>query len=502
MREFLSLRRSIPRASASIQPGLPKPAFVLLSVALVLLPGCAARRMRSDFIGFEKAYAETSNREVLLNLARLQNHDTTYFFKLGQISSSYRMQASLSGTGNYVIQGTGQGGNATGGGTPGLTYENDPAFTFIPVNDETSAQLLLKPVPAQTLYNLYLQGWRVDQLFRLMVDRIELTTPNADGKSCSVKTIRNVPPPKPAGADSDDKAYLREASSYATFLRVSALVYGLQKHGYLKLRGTSTFVAFDAKSGLPAAAAGAPDANAPKATDFATAASKNESWRLEGNQWVLGQQVNGAEFYLTNPPPAVAAVARSDRYKALKDEVLSDDSMQGLQEGEGPDQVLDILSSGFSIEEAPGAGGTADNGCGSGHANGTSAHLVLRSLIGLMAAAAQEESAFDALKANTHLLPASTSADKLLTFAQAVPPIEQVPSLRLTWSPEDKAGPGLVEVSYRGKEYMIADSGSTLVAANQYWNRDMFRLVNQLTAQVTVDISKFPLPGILQLHSD
>jgi len=53
-------------------------------------------------------------------------------------------------------------------------------------------------------------------------------------------------------------------------------------------------------------------------------------------------------------------------------------------------------------------------------------------------------------------------------------------------------------VSYRGKIYRIADKKSADVADNQYWNRDIFRLINQLTSQVTVDISKFPLTEILQ----
>ena len=57
-----------------------------------------------------------------------------------------------------------------------------------------------------------------------------------------------------------------------------------------------------------------------------------------------------------------------------------------------------------------------------------------------------------------------------------------------------------MEVNYRGANYEIADANNPQVPENQYWNRDMFRLVNQLTAQVTVDISKFPLPGILQLQ--
>ncbi len=485
---------------------------LITGFSLVALSGCAARRMRSDFIGFEKVYADTSNREVLLNLARLQNHDTTYFFKLGQISSSYRMQATLTGTGNYVTQGTGTNGNAIGGGAPGLLYENDPSFTFIPVNDETSAQLLLKPIPAQTLYNLYLQGWRVDQLFRLMVDRIELTTPSSDGKSCTVQTIRNVPPPKPKTADTDQRNYLRQASSYATFLRVSALVYGLQKRGYLKLRGTTTFVRFDDKSWIPVEppSPGKPDgaapakggASTPGAGDFAAAAAKDESWRLVDGQWVLGQQVTGAEFYLTSPAEQAALKDAKDPYQAMKEDILSDDDLKGLEVGEGPDRVLGILANGFSIEDTPGSSGTVDTSCGPGKAKIASTHLVLRSLIGLMAAAAQEEDAFDPLLANTHVLPPANAGDKPLTFADAVPPIERIPALRLQWASGDKAGPSLVQVSYGGKNYMIADAGTPLTDQNQYWNRDMFRLVNELTAQVTVDISKFPLPGIVNLHTN
>ena len=57
-------------------------------------------------------------------------------------------------------------------------------------------------------------------------------------------------------------------------------------------------------------------------------------------------------------------------------------------------------------------------------------------------------------------------------------------------------------VSYRGRDYMIADPNDPASPQNQYWNRDMFRLINALTSQVTVDISKFPIPEILQLHSD
>ena len=141
--------------------------LLLIGVLSLSLCGCAVKRLKTDFVGFERVYAETSNREVLLNLARLQNRDPTYFFKIGQITSAYKMQSSLTGTGSYTVGNSNPiVGGPAGGGTPFVNYEHDPIFTFVPVNDETNARLLLKPVPAETFYILYEQGWRVDQLFR------------------------------------------------------------------------------------------------------------------------------------------------------------------------------------------------------------------------------------------------------------------------------------------------------------------------------------------------
>jgi hypothetical protein len=58
--------------------------------------------------------------------------------------------------------------------------------------------------------------------------------------------------------------------------------------------------------------------------------------------------------------------------------------------------------------------------------------------------------------------------------------------------------PPIIQLNYRGISYRIADDKKNLGTDNQYWNRDVFRLINQLTSQVTVDISKFPLTEILQ----
>jgi hypothetical protein len=245
--------------------------------ALLGLFGCAAaKRLRTDYTGYESAFADTSNHEMLLNLARLNQHDPTYFFKMGQMATSYRMVAALTGSGNYVIQGTGSGTNAVGGGGPTVSYEKDPSFTFIPVNDETTAQLLLKPIPAELFYALYQQGWRVDQLFRLMVDRIEFRDPNTK----VWQIIRNTPT-------------TANAPDYTRFLRVSALAYEFQKRGYLLLRGHREFVPLARDVRLK---------EAPTASDILNAQSKNLIWMPQKDgQWELGQEDIEPWFELNEP---------------------------------------------------------------------------------------------------------------------------------------------------------------------------------------------------------
>jgi len=599
--------------------------------ASLLVAGCGPKRVRADFRSYENSYAVTSNREELLNLARLEQHDPTYFFKLGQINSSYRMQASLNGSGSYVTQGTAPGGgNATGGGTPGFIYENDPSFTMIPVSDEANAQILLRPVNAEVFYSLYLQSWRLDQLFRLTVDRIEFTLPEPDpdrpgqSKGCQVKVIRNLPPPSVNGPDYTNDQFA--LASYIEFLRVSAVIYALQRHGLLLLRATPSFQAFDQKSYLPnkgdnhqSAAAGAdpPDASSeaapsksspgPTAKEFDEVAAKGEVWELQGDvrgqggNWFLGTNSIEPKFQLTNHVEQSAAeagyVAECDdktdentsqnsapkcqlphygknvekiKELLLKDfeqpsngmqELLRPADQNGMYIG-GPDltEILEIIYNGFSIEESSADQDAERKLCLDSsdprHAsNRISARLVMRSLIGLMAAAAQEQGSFDQLEQSNPDLartnPGTLSELQALVtdfytaahyattgqnpkpeemtsklgqlqsqlqqagahFNDLVPKIEQIPVLKLTWkdgelekaqnSKSDLEALGLA-VDYRRQNFLITDPKleDSSIPQNAYWNRDMFRLINELGSQVSVDISKFPLPEILQLRTE
>jgi hypothetical protein len=490
--------------------------FLLSSLFVVLafgLSGCAAKRLKVDYTGFEKSYAQTSNQELLLNLARLENRDPTYFFKIGSIQSTYKMAVGLQGNAGYSLQASNVAiGSPAGSGTPSATYENDPVFTFIPVNDETNAQLLLKPIPSETFYFLYEQGWRVDQLVRLMVDRLELTRYDANAHTCSVETIRNTPP-------SDYRRDQAALSGYATFLRISAIAYWLQRHGYLLLRGSNTFQAYTIENqpGLDASAAGA--SNAPKGSDFVSAAQKNAVWQLDPKTktWLLGEKVFSPVFslYPLEPPsdPTSGQDATTENYGKLvpgigkiEAQIKADPEMAGLEEGPALHEMLSELAAGFTIEGSASEQDACNLNVSKKSGVSVTAHLVMRSLIGLMAAAAQEQEPFEMLTKEDPVIPPSSylsakqreALGPSRPFKEVVPGIEQLPLLRLMGHSEPEQMTPIIQLNYRGKNYRIADETSTVGTDNQYWNRDVFRLINQLTSQVTVDISKFPLTEILQ----
>ena len=551
-RRFLRLRPAFPQSASRLG--------TILAIACIVplcLCGCGPRRVKADFKNYEAAYAQTSNHQMLLNLARLRNHDPAYFFKLGQITSSYRMQGSVTGTGQMTSS-SGAVQIPNGGGSTGLIYENDPTFQFIPVNDDTNARLLLEPIQAETFDALYQQGWRLDQLFRLLVDRIEITRPvrvvrnGKPGMDCEVETIRNLPPPTANPVTPEDRDAL---SNYVTFLRVSALVYELQKEGHLVLGSTETFQPYD-KDALISFGAGkgtgdkntSPDAGGdkPKESDNANAGGsvmqgaqgplqikdledavdKNNMWKRTSLGWELGHKVFAPVFYLTPMMPVTTIEDGQPvtTYVADVDQIIPDIHLPELSSGSALKNAMLVLANGFSIQTqesqqeieqdvcpAPNPSPTAEASGTAPVAAGQvkmSAKLILRSLIAVMAAASQEEEVFEALKDSNQPIPPSqydSQEDRNAppeTFSQAVPPIEQIPLLQLQWADRNEVKEPLVELSYQGKDFLVTDPENPSDPENQYWNRDMFRLINALTSQVTVDISKFPLPEILQLHSD
>lgn len=439
-----SARSALAAAKRMMLPGVA-------GLGVLFWSGCAADRLKGDFRGYEGAYAESANRQMLLNLARLEQHHPTFFFKLGQISTGYRMQANM---GNVISQSEKP---LTGAwtGTPSLGFEKSPQFTFIPVNDDALTERLLKPVSADIFYALYQQGWRVDQLFRLMVDRIEMRKTGSD----AVEVFRNVPT-----ADNQE--------GFATFLRVSAIAHELQLRGLLILDGQKKFIPL-AKTWQRK--------EAPDAKDLWEAQGKRAIWqRNDEGAWELGQEKLQAVFRLNLPTENEAKRNQEiSQYERLVAQAAPE-----LEQSASLMNTLRVLVNGFAIQESV-EGNKFDRGFGP-----ESCHLVMRSLISLMAAAAQEQPAFDELM-------------QAPTFAKLIPVKERQPVLRLRWMvPETQLTPPLIQLDYARNTYRVADQKSESALQADSWNRDVFRLISQLASQVTVDISKFPLPEILQLRTN
>jgi hypothetical protein len=124
---------------------------------------------------------------------------------------------------------------------------------------------------------------------------------------------------------------------------------------------------------------------------------------------------------------------------------------------------------------------------GSTNVKGPHASLILRSFNSVLDAVAQEQRAFNALSYDV--------------FEQQIPVDQRRPVLRTDWSefnPNEtlKARNGLlrpvVNLNFNGKRYQITDpaKGDPL-DPDCRWNRDVFRLLIDLSYQVTVDITKF-----------
>ena len=495
-----------PRPQLRVRAGL----FFLVGAAL-LLAGCGHMRYQGDSNGFNAAYADASNRQMLLNLARLDQHDPTYFLQFGQISVSYQFTSSLAGTSNNTVPSGLRVPVVGETGTIGVGASTQPSFTFIPVNDQLVAQELLQPVNAQVLYSLFEEGAPVDELLRLMVERMEIQLPGQATSQVFTNSLVD-----------DNSSIHNGAFSYATFLKVCAIARQLQLADCLELKMVSKFK--EVAKGWSTGSL--------KSADIVSARDKGLVYKHEKDgKWHLGNMEMTPKFVLKPGSDAVLAALGKNPYYA-----------QGLSLG----NMTKILAAGFTVEgnvdKAPpsstggggssgksddssdsGGGGGGGGGKGGGKggggsapgddppakdddsssssdysnsvadddsddaSNGEGSRLVLRSFLLILTAASQEENGFQSYFVHS-------------PYYNLTPPEERQPILKIRWDSGD--GPTispLMSLSYRGTSYAITDPDTGKLDQQASWNRDVFRLIVQLASQVSVDISKFPLPTSLQV---
>lgn len=186
--------------------------------------GCQGpRALQGSFIGYSAAYAEISNEQMLLNLARSANSHPVYFLQMGPINSTFQFgangggnigQARTRASGGAAAQMPGLTDTVNFGGQLGATVGEQPSFNFTPLNGSSFAAAVFNPIDPKIFFNLYDQGWPVDQLLRTMVSTLSI--PEKGG----LRTFMNV-------------LDLERPQNYRNFLTIAGIARELQKRHLL-----------------------------------------------------------------------------------------------------------------------------------------------------------------------------------------------------------------------------------------------------------------------------
>lgn len=425
------------------------PPLLAVGTALVL-SACATRKLAPDFAAISDAYAENMNRQMLLNLARLDQGHPAYFMAIGEVRVARSQNASLSGgttsSHNRTVSAVAQAlsGTLSGSGSENIS----PTFVFIPINSEEASKQLLSPIPVEVFATLYEQGWPVDQLLRVMVERIEVRFD--DPERLPILLVNS-----PTRAD---------AEHFARFLRTCEVIRELQTRGGLRLASETTFNPV-ADVPITAAQLGVDELN--------DTADQGRSWRRRSDgTYEMGTRRNRLRF-VADERVVDAAL------QEIRDAAVAESAWSAFGTDRGQAEIRNIES---VLKSQPEIQADRHAAAGSSPSAGTGVQtiLVLRSFRNMLEAVAQEQRAFDELAQHS-------------PFLRGLPEGQKRPVLRTDWTGRDDVlANQLATVRYADREYTVADPADLPVTSLEArWNRDVFRLLINLSSQVTVDITKF-----------
>ncbi len=523
----------------------PTPSVLAVVCALTLFGGCASRpALRRSFNDYGDVYADTQNRQMLLNLARLHEHEPTYFFQLTQISASYTFTSQLGLGDNKEIGLTNNGATNfhVANGTLSGTATHQPVFTLVPLAGDKFAQQLLQPIKPEVFYDLYEEGWPIDLLMRVLIEKIEIfpdavtgdevpaeqaglahgregrgrageTAVSEPKKDDRTEILENDPwqgirDPK----DPVDVAPDGPKGHYDRFLRACALAREYQRHGLLYLAVGDS----ETKPGAKQAKV------AEEPQDEAKALTSLLKTLTSALQKGASEEGSG-----TSPPKAGGAAGKSGQPgKDFYFQIIANDTSfalcNALAEQKaywGWDDPINrfnlLVFKGFEVADKPQGNGPFR------------VRLIMRSLITVMNALANEGDGFRLFRdyfqgdgggeiARRPARPAPPRIVDIRTISKTAPIPLAPQGEPLYWAPlpdlEDHAtldliptsatriGHVVAELNYAGRHYVVADPPDLPGQPSSTQNRDVFRLLVQLSFLATTDPAAYATPSLIQLH--
>ena len=187
---------------------------VLLILLSALVTGChvpsnVALRGKGGRSAYNTTLQQTGKEQILLNLVRLRFSDTPYFLNVSNITTQFTYDSGLKA--NFPIPGTDSENPMDLTGT--FNWRNSPTISYSPLEGQSFAEQLLKPLDLVILQHLIYSGWDVDRIFRLTVQSFDNSKNVATGAG---------PIPK-------------LSSEYQRFFKITELMRKLQIQGKLNI---------------------------------------------------------------------------------------------------------------------------------------------------------------------------------------------------------------------------------------------------------------------------
>ena len=530
---------------------------------VLLLAGCFGAVLQSSYNDYSDVYAQTQNRQMLLNLARMHEGFPIYFFQLGNISASYTFSENATLAGNRTSTQTGAAAAANGfssGFNFGESMTHNPTFQYVPLAGANFATQMLQPIKPTVFYELYQEGLPVDELMRVLIQRVEVD--NTDGTKMylendawdGAETNNPVDGPTPNSIPALQIAH----KNYALFLDCCRLARICQQQGLLHLSYVNEVqplanVTFSFDPNYSASATNASTLFLPGFSDITSANKDGLTWQQSEKDgfWIIGKNAvrpvfklddtddvhanagDANESSMTTNINTLRGISQSLTSSALRDELLQ--SATPITKP-GINLFFDSVSAGIEVVDQTGgnqpgkaapstaAKGGKDNEQPKASLIGLptpkpQVRFVMRSLLKVIQATATEEQAFAYHKAHKN--------DKNEIY-NGIVPAERFPLLQLTWpdltsnSTADSSPPSMddilaagdwpvtkppakpiVVLDFNGKRFQIADPQPDRLERPSTWNRDVFRLLVQLSFQVTTDTTSADLatPPLVQLKT-
>lgn len=155
----------------SVSPPLDILPLALVFLVAASLIGCTsfgASTVERDRSGYTDALTESMKTQMLLNIVKMRYGDMPLFLDVKSIINSYTLETEIEAGAGFTFGGSNVDGTL---GAKGL-YSDRPTITYAPLVGEAYAEVVMRPLPPNFVFQLIQAGASVEYMFGISVKSI------------------------------------------------------------------------------------------------------------------------------------------------------------------------------------------------------------------------------------------------------------------------------------------------------------------------------------------